>query len=253
VRPDSYVRVRSYGSSQLSAAQWRRWFVLARPAAAVVSERWVGPNVGPSVARIPRVSLSSRARSLSLSLSLSLCLSLALTPHHRELVAKTNLNDRISETKAANRRVSIDVTQQPRSEPRRRRRRRLRGRSQQSRSITPLARGAARGRPIVLTNLPAPPIQERRTATITKEYTKVKFYLRTTGEKKKKKCPTMSSRSSSACVQPTPDSQETRYRPWNTTGDAFVFRGVETTTSSATLFPPPKCPCVRRHCFWPLV
>lgn len=79
--PDGYVRARSCAASQLSAAQWQRWFVFARPAAAVVSERWAGPNVGPSVARIPRVFLSlSRsplAHALFLCVSVSLSRSLA--------------------------------------------------------------------------------------------------------------------------------------------------------------------------------
>lgn len=77
-RSRSHARVYWCGSSQSLAAQWSRWFVIVCPAAAVVSERWAGPNVGPSVARLPRV--CSRARALSLSL---LARSLLVSPLRR--------------------------------------------------------------------------------------------------------------------------------------------------------------------------
>lgn len=60
--------------AQLSAAQWRRWSVLAcLVAAAVVSERWAGPKRW-TVRRADTTSLLSRvhARALSVFLSYSL-------------------------------------------------------------------------------------------------------------------------------------------------------------------------------------
>lgn len=94
--------------------------------------------------------------SLSVSLSLSLARSPALTPRLREFARGETKSQRPrfgNESSEPTRRVPVDVTQQPtRSEPRRkgsgrRGRRLLRGRSQRSRSITPLDHGAARGRP----------------------------------------------------------------------------------------------------------
>lgn len=250
VRPDGYVRVCSLAVSQLSAARWQRWSVFARSAAAVVSERWAGPNVGPSVARIPRVSLSLSplARTLSLSFFVSLSVSrarfYATSPRARRSEIESQRPRFGNESsEPTTRRVSVnDVTQQPtRSEPRRkgrrRRRRGLRGRSQQSRSITLLDRGAARGRPIVLTNLPHRFRNDERRRT-TKDNTKVKFRLRTTGGGRERKKRRLQRWGRARVCKPTPESRRKRAIDRYGTLRGGCHRGVETSERRGTPSPP---------------
>lgn len=150
--------------AQLSAARWQRWFVLARLAAAVVSERWAGPNVGPSVARVPRVSLSSRARSLSLSLSFS-----RSRRTSRRQVSTAAFRKRKQRTNTSHLRRRDTAADEKRADEKRAEKERKKKKTPgQIAAIaldhTPRSRCRLR-----TSNRPTPPIQERRTATTTKE------------------------------------------------------------------------------------